>query len=170
MENFLLEAEAIYRALRRAGVHRLSNAQEVEEELKRVADELRDETLARWVGASLNEELGWQDYRIRGGRDPVAQLQAKAAAASERTQETLHHDRIAKLIDQKRAALEEWDDGLWRKLVPGRRVLREFVGGLRVGLSYEQLRSLVLAEMRDDRNLFPKEFGELAREVLNGLD
>ena len=97
-------------------------------------------------------------------------MQAKAEAASERTQESLHPNRLAKLIDHKRAALEDWDDGLWRRLVPGRRLLREFVGGLRTGLSYEQLRSLVLAEMKDDRELFPKEFGELARAVLSGLD
>jgi hypothetical protein len=179
IENFLLDGDAVFRALQRAGVRRFGKAQEVEDELKRVADTLRDESVARWVGTDLNKELGWQDFRISGGSDPIGQLEAKAKAASERTWEKLHSSQLSELVNQKQAALEGWDDGLWRQFVPGKRLLREFVGGLGVGLSYEQLRSLVLAEMKDDRNrpkkedgrnLFPEEFERLAQAVLEGLD
>jgi hypothetical protein len=152
IENFLLNSEAIFRALKRAGVHQFETAQEVEDELKRVADTLHDETLARWVGTELNMEFGWQDFRISGGPNPIGQLEAKAEAASKRTEEKLRPEQLSNIVERKRAELERWDEGLWRDLVPGRRVLRVFVGGLHNGLSYERLQSLVLAEMKEDRS------------------
>jgi len=182
IENFLLDGEAILRALKRAGVDEFSNADDVEAELKSVADSLREETIARWVGADLNMEFGREDFRITGGTDPVSQLVAKAKAASKRITERLTPEKLKDLVEEKRSAIKAsddeeasddaatWDDGLWRKYVPGRRLLSEFVGRLGVGLSYEQLRSLVFAEMKDDRTLFPEEFKKLAEAVLEGLD
>ncbi len=166
IENFLLEPTAIHRALDRCGVHAFSSPKQLDTELKSIADSLKDETIARWVGADLNRETGSHDMRITGGSDPLNQLIQAAEASVDRASRLLSSQEISKRVAAKQATLADWDAGRWRELVPGKRLLRLFVGRLHDGIPYERLRSLIVAQMRDDSTLWPDEFGHLVNRVL----
>jgi hypothetical protein len=170
IENYLLDSVAVHRALTRAGIAKYATPDNVETALKRLADSLRDEALARYVGCMLNRQIAWQNFKITGGDDPMAQLQARLQQARVSAGEKLAEDAVRTLIGEARKRFGGWDIGDWRTLVPGRRLLRLFVGELADGLSYERLRSLIINQMRDDRSLWPGEFDDLIRAVLQGLE
>jgi hypothetical protein len=100
----------------------------------------------------------WEDFRITGGNDPVRQLKQKIRASLKRTQLRLQPDEVEKRLHEKRNTLSDWEAGLWRDVVPRKRLLRLLVAQLGGGLSYDGLRSLILAEMKEDPSLWPQEF------------
>src|SRR5690606_10029006 len=116
-----------------------------------------------------NRKLGFQNFRITGGGNPLGQLRDRCSNALKRATDQLRDNQIQSVIDDSAASIKDWDRGGWRSTVPGKRLLRLFAGGIGAGLPYERLQSLIIAEMREDDRLWPDEFQKLREAILRNF-
>jgi hypothetical protein len=80
-------------------------------------------------------------------RDAVVSSQNRMAAV---LGVDLTPDAIAQLETDIRADVQQsLADGTWRKSLPGRSILRQFVSGQNLGMNYEILRNAIVAKMAD---------------------
>ncbi|WP_288942521.1 AAA family ATPase [uncultured Roseovarius sp.] len=173
IENYLLEPNFIRQALSEISLGQIDLTEEEASRQLRAAAELTIRDIARIrIEAAINSKLvgsislGFDKGKFAltdGFSLAIERSKEKLdAVVSDLTPETISEMEAAE-VDKLRASL---DDESWASNFRGRNVLRQFVDMQRGALSYEQLRNLVIARMRE-ADFQPDGMAEVVDRILS---
>jgi hypothetical protein len=95
------------------------------------------------------------DLKIDPAAEEVARLASGAATRSMAKMQKVFQDELSEATltdkqDEWRSQIETaFGDGSWKKLLPGREILKAFVSQQKIQISYEALRNLIVSRMVD---------------------
>ncbi|MHC0066880.1 AAA family ATPase [Nostoc sp. UIC 10890] len=174
IENYLLEPHFIFQVLR--DINALSKEVATEEDIDKQLMEFASEIITKLVRHQL---LKHADRQLKSNLDlgfdrniqSVGSELAKAVARC--------HDRIEKLTlnelsekhltdlerEYRLKATTSLENGTWRRIFPGRDIIKLFVGRFGRNIPYERFRDLILARMRD-KNFQPPGMKEIVDRII----
>jgi len=157
IENYFLVPKYILRVLEALQTVTALNEDALRDELRECAKETLPQVIRHELAEYANDLLV---KAINTGTDPNAEdLAAVLSQSVTRSLERLNALETsslgaATLAELERKARSKYTesiaDGTWASKVPGRTVLKRFVGRNVPAVSYEVFRNLVLAQMKDD--------------------
>jgi AAA domain, putative AbiEii toxin, Type IV TA system len=158
IENYLLEPEFVFRAVRELSQadHSLSDPDAIEVALKDCAAETVGSLVRHRI---VTEVYGALEGALSVGGDPNAEDVAPSVArsvegAAERVATLASGDLVLDRLTEREAVVREellghLESDEWRRTFRGREVLARFAGLYVRGVGYEGFRDLVLARMRE---------------------
>lgn len=156
IENYLLEPRYVAEAVNAVEPLRRMDEEVALEGLRASARTVVPKTLRHKMRDHVNSRMV---RCIDLGFDPAAEEVASlASAAASRsftkietvTREELTEEKLAELHNVWTADVEKaFGDGSWRKLLPGRDILKAFVADQRLQIPYDALRNLIVSRMVD---------------------
>jgi len=166
IENYLLDFDIIHAILtRNFGPSLCPDPKDVFEKMKQVAIENRERFVSKMVNFTLNAETGNIYFRI-GFPDVEKQAIDRAEEIAREITCALGPGQVGELVRNK---IREFDEtianGKWVDMLPGRELLRLFLGKYTYGLAYEQFRTQIVNEMRGQRKI-PWEMQDIINQIL----
>lgn len=128
IENYLIDPVALFEVLQEYPAlgcrDKFENATEIEEELKRIADGLQSQVVAKKLENELNSDL-FKRRKINANAIEKS-LETICARSLTKVQQLSQEENRRTLIEKTRSAIQrEWGQK-WVDLCPGKDVLREF--------------------------------------------
>jgi hypothetical protein len=169
IENYLLEEEAIYRVLADdPDIPTPASASEVERQLRELAEQRRENVLAKYLEARFNPELRTR-LRINVPEGVKVSLLKATRARLEQTAQLLDNGEVERTYTKVSTALEERWETEWKGLCIGRDVLEAFHrNNVRKYLGHEVFRNRVARKMRE-LNRVPQAIEHVINSVTAGL-
>ncbi len=164
IENYLLDPTAVAGVMADLGTNP-DVPEEVLGKLEEIAQELREQAVAGWIRYQL-------DFRLRGlllragGDEALAVLKSSAQSLRDSVASHFTERSIDGLAQQRTTLLQSgWRDKVWLVEIPGRDLLRRFVGRYAHGVDPIRFRNLVASWLRDHDS----ETKQSLRELLTPL-
>lgn len=155
IENYLLEESFIAKALEEVSVGALTFTElEVENKLREAAEQTVDELVRIRLQKSVNEglvgsiSLGYNKgafSTVEGLSNAIVRSREKFSKNADQILSSVKQD-AADLSVELRNALQ---NGTWKNVFRGRNVLQRFSNEFSTFITYEQLRNLIVARMRE---------------------
>ncbi|RQO68249.1 hypothetical protein DBR44_16375 [Aquitalea sp. FJL05] len=156
IENYLLEARFVAEAVNAIQPERRLDDEEALDLMRASARTVVAKVLRAKMTTYVNSKLTrCIDFKIDPAAEEVARLISGAATRSlDRMQKTftdeLNEDSLITKQDEWRSDIESaFGDGSWRRILPGREILKTFVSQQRLPIPYETLRNLIVSRMVD---------------------
>lgn len=154
IENYLLDPEIIAWALRSISSSKNVTAGQVMADLEASARKVVPQLLIHRLRVSANSllvggiDLGFPPDTLT----PASELHAAVRRSVQRIQAVLEHGLSENEIEERerrhRQEIEQcFSDGTWIRKIPGRDILRRFVGDQAPSVGYDVLRNMVLSRM-----------------------
>ena len=156
IENYLLEPTYIYEVMEDSTVDdlRLGNAEKVEEELRRIAEQqvktLLKEELHQYVNRALVSKIAFEAQNEQTlSEDLLEQAKESAQCVAQAVQQDLGDGKLEEKRQEIQNILEKAleTDG-WKETFRGRDILKEFSGLHCNGLPYERFRDMIVNRMQ----------------------
>ncbi|OZI10851.1 hypothetical protein CEW92_14865 [Bacillaceae bacterium SAS-127] len=148
IENYLLNGELINHVLKeRLNIQKFANPVEIETELKKIADALKDEVITQWISYDLYKQIRTVNFKV-GGENLKTVLLARTNAQRERINRMLEEDNINSLISEKEQYIESNWDTIWKNLCPGKSILARFANS-HVNMKEDYFTNLLIKDAID---------------------
>lgn len=169
IENYLLDEEAIYRVLADdPDLPTPASAAEIGRQLRALADERKEQVLAKYLEAEFNSVLR-QRLRINVPEGVKNSLVKAAEGRLQRISKTLGSEQVEQTYEKVRSGVEKRWDGEWKALCVGRDVLHAFhKSRLKDSLGYDVFRNKVARKIRE-MNRVPQSAQQVMNSVTGGL-
>ncbi|MEH1948111.1 MAG: AAA family ATPase [Nostoc sp.] len=158
IENYLLEPHFIFQVLRDINALRkeVATEEDIDKQLRELASEIITNVVTHQLVKYADRELKSKlDLGFDRSIQSVGSELAKAVARCHNRIEKLTLNELSEkhLTDLEREyrlkATTSLENGTWRRIFPGRNIIKLFVGRFGGGIPYETFRDLILARMRD---------------------
>lgn len=156
IENYLLEPRYVAEAVNAIEPDRRLEEEAALDLLRSSARTVVSKVIRHKMAAYINSKLvRCIDLKIDPAAEEVARLASGAATRSMAKMQKVFQDELSEATltekqDEWRSQIETaFGDGSWRKLLPGREILKAFVSQQKIQISYEALRNLIVSRMVD---------------------
>lgn len=153
-ENYLLAPEVIAKVVESLGLGKRVEIADVKADLELAARQVIPAILQHRMRVYVNALIvGSINLRFDPGAPQVGKSLHQAAVRSkERIERLLDGDLQAAKLAEKEAEIEleikrSFLDGSWIRILPGREILRRYVGVANVAIGYENFRNLIISQM-----------------------
>lgn len=156
IENYLLEPSFIADAINSIEPERRMTEDSVLDVLRTSARAVVSKVLRQKMHEYVNSKIvKCIDLRFDPAAEEIARLISEAASRSfTRIDNTIQSDLTNEKLQLKQA---EWEaeinhafgNGTWKKILPGREILKAFVANQQLSINYEALRNLIVSRMVD---------------------
>ncbi|MEH1817097.1 MAG: AAA family ATPase [Nostoc sp.] len=174
IENYLLDPHFIFQALRdiNALCKEVATEEDIDKQLREFASEIITNVVTHQLVKHADRELKSKlnlgfDRSIQSVGSEVAKAVARCHNRIEKlTLNELSEKHLTDLETQYRLeATTSLGDGTWRRILPGRDIIKLFVGKFGRGIPYERFRDLILARMRDN-NFQPAGMKQIVERII----
>ena len=170
IENFLLDAAVIAPISSSMSKNKMSPV-DVEAELKACAREV----IGKLVTARISSYVGGELIgSLKIGANPQLPKIASAVfdaarksleRANAQIEDKLSLDRLSALEENIRGDIDQsFENGDWKKMIPGREILKSYAGKLHRGVKYETFRNMIVNRMAD-LNIRPLGMTEVLKKL-----
>jgi hypothetical protein len=156
IENYLLDPHHVAEAINAIEPARRMDDEAALEALRSSARTVVSKVLRQKMHDFVNSQIvRCIDLRFDPAAEEIAQLTSAAAARSlsrveKVSREALTEDKLTEKQEEWKTHIERaFGDGSWRKILPGREILKALVSLQRLPVSYDVLRNLIVSRMVD---------------------
>jgi hypothetical protein len=166
LENYLLDFEAIYEVLKRNLVQcPCSSPKDVEEKMVEILRQETERFLSTMVKYKVNKELRTIYFDV-GFPELENQAREQVKKLKDRLSSLCEIERVLGVIKATKEELENAiESGKWIEILPGREILKLFIGKYGQGLAYEPFKNQLVHEIKA-RDKIPKELKDVVSQIL----